>query len=101
MTLVIVKIVTLKQCGVIWNKITVVADAASDKKENRVDLLYRRVKGKSGIFRECRSKLKFYICSASRVAPLAKESVAPSRQSRQRRTLAIHRIANCAPLPKN
>ena len=40
MTLVVVKIVTLNQCGVIWNKITVVAAMLlSDKNGKCVNLL--------------------------------------------------------------
>ena len=46
MTLVVVKTVTLNQCRVVWNEITVVeSDGACNKKENCVDLLRRQKEG--------------------------------------------------------
>ena len=53
MTLVIVKIITLKQYGVIWNKITVVVVVV--KKETC--RFIRRVK-RSDIFKDSRSNLE-------------------------------------------
>ena len=56
MTLVVVEIVTLNQCGVIWSKITVVAAMMLViKKGNRVGLL--KIGTGSDIFRYSRSNL--------------------------------------------
>ena len=56
MTSVVVKIVTLNQCGVVWNKVTVVAAMPLAVKKESCTFI-RRVKRGSDIFRDSRSNL--------------------------------------------